>query len=254
MQISERRERAGPRTTKRHLGLSLLGGFRLEDAGSSVLLPDGSQRLLAFLALRGRVIQRQTVAGTLWPEANEGHASASLRSALARLPGEARGSLTATARTLRLSDEVSVDLWDARELARDLLKPSDSPSSLRPGREAISSLSEELLPDWYDEWALVEGEDWRQLRLHALEALADKLRADGAYAPAAAAALAAIRAEPLRESPRAALMRVHIAEGNPTEALREFSRYENLLNLELGIKPTERLRALVTDLWAVTRA
>ena len=49
-------------------------------------------------------------------------------------------------------------------------------------------------------------------------------------------------------------MRVHIAEGNPTEALREFSRYESLLNLELGIEPTERLRALVTDLWAVTRA
>jgi hypothetical protein len=45
---------------------------------------------------------------------------------------------------------------------------------------------------------------------------------------------------------------VHIAEGNPTEALREFARYGELLMLELGVEPTERLRALVADLWAVT--
>ena len=56
----------------------------------------------------------------------------------------------------------------------------------------------------------------------------------------------------MRESPRAALIRVHIAEGNPTEALREFARYGELLMLELGVEPTERLRELVSDLWAVT--
>jgi hypothetical protein len=101
--------------------------------------------------------------------------------------------------------------------------------------------------------ALVEAEDWRQLRLHALEVLAERLTARGNYGDAAAAALAAVRAEPLRESPRAALIRVHIAEGNPTEALQEFARYGELLMLELGVEPTERLRALVADLWAVTR-
>jgi DNA-binding SARP family transcriptional activator len=97
-----------------------------------------------------------------------------------------------------------------------------------------------------------EAEDWRQLRLHALEALAQRLTAQGHYGDAAAAALAAVRAEPLRESPRAALIRVHIAEGNPSEALREFARYGELLMLELGIEPTERLRALVANLGVVT--
>jgi SARP family transcriptional regulator, regulator of embCAB operon len=66
------------------------------------------------------------------------------------------------------------------------------------------------------------------------------------------AALAAVRAEPLRESSRAALIRVHIAEGNPSEALREFTRYGELLGLELGIEPTERLRGLVAKLLPVT--
>jgi hypothetical protein len=49
------------------------------------------------------------------------------------------------------------------------------------------------------------------------------------------------------------LIRAHIAEGNPTEAVREFARYEELLMLELGVEPTERLRGSVSDLWAVTR-
>ena len=235
------------------LRISLLGGFQLTD-GPSIILPEGSQRLLAFLALKGRLIQRQAVAGTLWPVATEVHASSSLRSALARLRGRARSAVASTARDLGLSDEVTVDLWDSVKLAQELLAPSGPSPSVAGGPEAIRALSADLLPDWYDDWALVEAEDWRQLRLHALEALADRLSAQGKYGDAVAAALAAVRAEPLRESPRAALIRVHVAEGNPSEALREFARYGDLLMLELGVEPTERLRALVAELWPVTQS
>lgn len=160
--------------------------------------------------------------------------------------------MEATVHEVGLSDEVTVDLWDSRELAHRLLAPERSTQAAAPGSGAIPPLSEELLPDWYDEWVLVEAEDWRQLRLHALEALAESLTTEQKYGDAAAAALAAVRAEPLRESPRAALIRVHIAEGNPSEALREFARYGELLKVELGVGPTERLRALVAGLGAVT--
>lgn len=223
----------------------------MEDEGPTIILPEGSQRLLAFLALNGRSIRRHVVAGTLWPVATEDHASSSLRSALARLHGRARAAVKATAQEIGLSHEVTVDLWDSRELAHRLLAPAGS-TPAAPGAEAIPALSEELLPDWYDEWVLVEAEDWRQLRLHALEALSERLAAQQMYGDAAAAALAAVRAEPLRESPRAALIRVHIAEGNVSEAFREFARYGELLKLELGVEPTERLRALVSGLSAVT--
>jgi len=255
--VTERHEStAGPPTgpeTDPHLRMSLLGGFQLEDEEANLILPEGSQRLLAFLALKGRWVRRQTVAGTLWPIVTEDRANASLRSALARLDAGARAAVEATAKDLRLSGDVTVDLWDSRSLAHELLeRPQGAvPDDLDPA--AISTLSNELLPDWYDEWALVETEDWRQLRLHALEALAESLTASGEFAGAAEAALAAVRAEPLRESPRAALIRVHIAEGNPTEALREFARYGELLMLELGVEPTERLKELVVNLRAVTQ-
>jgi SARP family transcriptional regulator, regulator of embCAB operon len=235
-----------------HMRMSLLGGFQLENDGAKLILPEGSQRLLAFLALKGRWVRRQTVAGTLWPVATEDRASASLRSALARLDTAARAAVEATAGDLRLSDDVTVDLWDSRALAHQLLGRPQASLSEKLDAGAIPALANELLPDWYAAWVLVVTEDWRQLRLHALEALAESLTASRDFSGAAEAALAAVRAEPLRETSRAVLIRVHVAEGNPSEALREFARYGELLMLELGVEPTERLKDLVVSLGAVT--
>ncbi len=100
--------------------------------------------------------------------------------------------------------------------------------------EAIAALSSDLLPDWYDDWVIFEAEEWRQLRLHALEALATSLAEAHRYGDAAEAALAAIHADSLRESVRAVLIRIHLAEGNQSEALREFERYRGELLTELG--------------------
>jgi DNA-binding SARP family transcriptional activator len=41
---------------------------------------------------------------------------------------------------------------------------------------------------------------------------------------------------------------VHVAEGNQSEAVREFARYRALLRGELGLEPSPRLRQLVQDL------
>jgi len=95
---------------------------------------------------------------------------------------------------------------------------------------------------------LVETEAWRQLRLHALEALSGRLVEAGLLGDAAGAALAAVKSEPLRESSRAALIRVHLSEGNQSEALTEFERYRVLLHAELGLEPTRRLGELLGGL------
>jgi SARP family transcriptional regulator, regulator of embCAB operon len=239
---------AGRERTSGGTRISLLDGFSVEANTVALALPDGSQRLLALLALKGRPIRRQTVAGVLWPLATEDQAFSNLRSALARLQGPARAAVASTTRDLGLTDDVTVDIWEAREIAGALVASAEAPLAHTHGAEATLALSADLLPDWYDEWAIVEAEEWRQLRLHSLEILADQLTLRRRYAEATSAALAAIRAEPLRESPRAVLIRVHIAEGNLSEALREFARYRELLMLELDVEPTQRLRTLVADL------
>jgi RHS repeat-associated protein len=77
-------------------------------------IPRSSQRLLAFLAIRGGVTGRTAVAATAWPDATETHAPLNLRSALARLERTYRKRLQAGTLELGLAESVTVDIHRAR--------------------------------------------------------------------------------------------------------------------------------------------
>lgn len=237
-----------PGDTTRDFELSLMGAFQLAEGAVPVVLPGGSQRLLAFLALQGRRMTRVAAAGALWPDVSEAQAHANLRSAIWRLDKITREAMRVNVLELELADGVAVDLRESKALAHRLLIVDTVPSDSDMTAAAISALSSDLLPDWYEDWAVIEAEDWRQLRLHALEALAEQLTAAERFGDAILAARAATKADPLRESAHATLIRVHLAEGNQSEALAAFAFYRALLHGELGLEPTPRLRALIRDL------
>ena len=228
-------------------GVAVLGQFRLLRGMSVVRVPRASQRLLAFLALHGRIVERAALAGALWPQASEPHAYSSLRAALTRLQRTARMAVATSQLELGLAEGVTVDIRHAKALAWRLLDSAVPPAPGDLGTSAVMALSVGLLPDWYDDWVLVEAEDWRQLRLHALETLAGHLTVAGRWGEAAGAARAAVRGEPLRETSHAALIRVFLAEGNVSEAVREFASYRALLHDELGLEPTPRLCRLIQN-------
>jgi DNA-binding SARP family transcriptional activator len=231
------------------LRVEVLGGFGLYECDHQVFVPTGSQRLLAFVALRGRLDRRIFVAASLWPEVSERRSYASLRSALARLDCVGRGALHVDPVELSLAAGVAVDLRDSQALAHRLLSSAAGPPlDADLTSAAVARLSADLLPGWYDEWVMLEAEDWRQLRMHALEALAGALTSVRCFGVATAAARAVVRIEPLRESAQAALIRIHLAEGNQSEALRDFERYRRLLHTELGLGPTQQLHDLVDGL------
>jgi DNA-binding SARP family transcriptional activator len=188
------------------------------------------------------------MAGRMWPEATDERAGISLRSALSRLDASTREAILSASAGLSLLDTVEVDLRAAQSLARRLLQPGGAPNSEDLNAEALAVLSSEVLPDWYDDWVLAEAEEWRQLRMNALEAMSMQLAALGRLPEAAAAARAAMKVEPLRESANATLVRVHLAEGNQSEALRVYDSYTKLLKDLLGLTPTAMISDLVVDL------
>jgi DNA-binding SARP family transcriptional activator len=227
------------------LYLDLLGGFELRVGEDVIPIPVGFQRLVTFLALSGRLLLRTHVAGMLWPDVPTGRANANLRAALWRLPPACEGFIEVSTRHLRLAGDISVDLTCAAALAHRLLDRSSRWDDNELGT-AGTQLSCDLLPDWYDDdWVLAERERFHHLRLHALEALCDRLTAAGHYGEAIDAGLAAVRAEPLRESAHRVLIKAHLAEGNHGEASRQYSSYRHLTLAELGIEPSAHLRDLL---------
>jgi DNA-binding SARP family transcriptional activator len=145
---------------------------------------------------------------------------------------------------LALAPDVEVDFRAAEALARRALDTSDVGAL----EVEASALSADLLPDWYEDWVLIERERYRQLRLHALDRLCERLTQANRLSEALDAGLAAVAGEPLRESAHRAVVRVHIAEGNRGEAIRQYELCRRLLNEQLAIEPSERMDELVRTL------
>jgi DNA-binding SARP family transcriptional activator len=112
----------------------------------------------------------------------------------------------------------------------------------------------DLLPTWDDDWLLIERERIRQLRIHALDALSACLTAAGRYNDGVAAGLASVEAEPLRETAHRAVIMAHLAEGNCSEAIRQYETYRALLARELGLGPSPELAKLIRRVTTQTTA
>ncbi|WP_019888172.1 AfsR/SARP family transcriptional regulator [Streptomyces purpureus] len=222
--------------------LRLLGQFRLESTAGPVDLCGNAQRLLAFVGLRGHV-SRSVLAGTLWPDATEEHARGSLRTTLWKLPHGDRPLVRCGGESVALTDALRVDARALAETALSVVR-AEAPSPHGPMPMVLLG-GGELLPGWDEDWVLVERERLRQLRLHALEALADGLTRQGSPGLALEAALASVRIEPLRESAHRAVVAAHLSEGNVIEAVRHYRAYRLLLRDELGLEPSAQLAGMI---------
>jgi len=220
--------------------LRLLAGFALAWDGESIDVAARCQRVLALLALHPGRVRRSFVAGTLWPEVTESRACASLRSALWTLPRTEPPIVIVATTTLELAPSVDVDMRDATDMARRLADPTVAVHDVELDERRFG---DDLLPEWSEDWILIQQQRYRELRLHALEGLCDRLAARRRFGAAVQAGLAAVAAEPLRESAHRALMRAYMAEGNRSEAIRQFGRYAHLIRDELGLDPSPEMES-----------
>ncbi len=223
--------------------LCLLGGPYVLRSGRRCNVPEGSKRLLAYVALHGGRVDRRMAAGTLWPEGADERAAGNLRSALWRLKGVGIDLLEADKVVLTLHPETVVDVQALCDWAARVIEHRASASDLRIlGWDPEAA---DILPGWYDDWVICERERIRQRLLHGLEAVSRELVRRGRAGDAVEAAMNAVRFEPLRESAQQTLVEAHLAEGNYVEALRAFRSYARLLRHELGIEPGQALSELV---------
>ena len=212
-------------------------------AGSELIfLPMNAQRLVAFLAVRERPQLRTTVATSLWLDTTEARAAANLRTALWKIGQLCNGLVHVHGSYLSLAAETDVDLARLMAQARRLIGADEDLDATDADSETLCG---DLLPDWDEDWIQFERERLRQLRVHALEALCLRLSQRGRHAEAVDAGQSAVAAEPLRESAQRALITAHLAEGNVSEAKRQFAMYRDLLWESLRISPSPELWSMI---------
>ena len=223
----------------------LLGSPCVTGNGSRLLVPEGSKKLLAFVALHRDGVERRYAAGSLWPFGCDDRASGNLRSALWRLRRAGIDIVEGDRWSLRLDEAVAVDVRQLFEWSDRVLAGRTNGDDLLISTQHLNGLN--LLPGWYDDWVTIQRERLRQRVLHALELSSTQLASMGRYSDAVETALIAINAEPMRESAYRTLMHIHLTESNWIEARRTYASYRQLTRRELGVDPSSDLRALLVD-------
>lgn len=225
------------------LKLELLRAWQLYRHGVVVHVATRQQRLIAALAVKGPCL-RSYLVGLLWPEYPDPRALESLRVSVHLISRQVPGLLVNHGALLALNDRVEVDLYRVRTQTQRLstvASEEDWAPVLYELRDA------DLLPGWYEDWVVFEQSRLQQDRLRAFTILAGQSLDQGYCDRAEAAAEAALELEPLYEAAVRILVAAELQHGNPAAALRDYERYRERLEEDMGLKPSEALRRLITD-------
>jgi predicted ATPase/DNA-binding SARP family transcriptional activator len=226
------------------LQISLLGPFdvRVENKPLAPLRTRKGQWLFALLALRhGRVVAREWLAGTLWPDSAENQALANLRLSLTdlrhALGGEAYRLGSPTTQTLCLDLEgAEVDL-----LAFDKAVQSDDPSLWEQGVDTYRGM---LLEGCNEEWVFPERRAHEQAFLCLLERLSAWERSAGKPMAAVRHLRRALAVDPFAESVHCSLMQALADTGDFASATQHYRDLRQLLHRELNAEPSAATSAL----------
>ena len=225
----------------------LLDGFCCRVGDTDVVLPHSTQRLLALLGLNERSASRAELSRTLWPGVDHDKALAALRTTVWRLKRACPGVVIQDAGCgLRLVADVDVrNLINASRRILDRSRPMSSADLLDGSLLAVFRSCVDLLPGWYDDWVMFHRERLVTIRVEVLRAAATRLMDDGCLPEALDLGLAAVGAEPLDERTHMLVAAVHLAQGNVSEAVRQYHLCARVFARELGVRPSERFRRMI---------
>jgi hypothetical protein len=134
-----------------------------------VTVPKGSKRLLVFVALHRRSVDRGYTSGTLWPVGGGIRAAGNWRWTHWCLNHSGIQLLKADKHGLAMRHDVLIDQHVVSAWANRLIRIASPWGALEMISSAVDAI--DLLPRWYDDWVLMERERDRRRLPHALEVL-----------------------------------------------------------------------------------
>ena len=221
--------------------LQVVGGIKLKN-GEKYLEPERrTAAILTYLALEGAT-SRSKLAGLLWLKVEEKRARNNLVQALRRLKQSTQTDLVTGDDTLKLSEDVKVDIATLNILA------------FQNKYEDLLNTTGELLPYDYDDlpefldWLLLEREKLHNLRREALMSLIKQNEKENKYDTALTYAQTLLHLDSIDEATYRLIMRLRYVAGNRAEAMKTFERCKSILQKELGVEPSLETHKLAADI------
>jgi DNA-binding SARP family transcriptional activator len=222
--------------------------------------------LMAYLALAEVPQGRDMLATLLWPELDQEHARAALRSTLPALSLMLPERwLTVDRQTIALKREaVWVDTREFLALLAQSRSHLHSPDTLCPDclsllEYAISLYHDDFLTGFsladsaeYDDWQLFQRDWLRQECMGALRKVATWYGSEGQFQKALAYGRRWLALDPLHEPAHRLVMQLYASNGQRGEALRQYQDCVTLLDEELATPPEEATTALYESIKANT--
>jgi DNA-binding SARP family transcriptional activator len=235
--------------------VTVLGPATLQLDGRALpAVPAKAFELLCYLLLhRDRAHEREALARLLWPGSADRSARKYLRQALWQLHtalGADATALVLHADPARVRIDPAAWWCDADVVERVYRRCRDAaPGPLAPdlaaaAEQAVALHRGELLESWDQDWCVRERDRWHLMHLDLLDRLVDHCLDACALDRGLAHANRLLDLDPVRETTHRRLMRLHIAAGDRTSALRQYRRCVQALAAELDIGPDPETVAL----------
>ena len=240
-------------TTTTSFTITLFGPMQVRVQGQP-LPPFRSRRalwLLALLTLRhNRPVQRDWLAGTLWPDLDQSQAFANLRPILSEL----RRALAVEERRLQSPDRHTL-LLDLTGTEVDVLAfdAAIKRGKLSDLEQAVALYSGPLLEGCSEEWVFQERSVREQHCLQALQKLGDAALKDSDYGAAVGYYRQAVGIDPWQEAARRGWMEALSRSGDINAALQVYREFVTFLRDDPKAVPDEQTSMLYERLRAEAR-
>ena len=239
------------RAAGKPIELRLLGPVEASRGTAPLALGGPKPRaLLALLALDvGRVVSVDRLVEELWPATPPESAQHAIQVYVSQLRKQLGDAIAREGPGYRLGlDPDDLDIHRFTRLAaegRDELRGGNAAAATATLHEALALWRGPALADFaYEPFAQTEIARLDDLRFAALE---DRIEADlllGRHAELVSEIEALVEAQPLRERPRALLMRALYLAGRQADALAAYRAARSVFVEELGVEPGPELREL----------
>lgn len=256
-----------PVTVVKRVAVTMLGGFRIRVDGN--VLTDEINRsqklwnvLCYLIAHRERTVPQSEFIELFWPEENSANPTNALKTLLYRvrsllepLFGEGLEPILsqrgAYAWNPAIACEMDVDRFELLcRRAQDTALPAQKRMALY--EEAAEVYRGDYLPKLANQmWVVPISAHYHALYLEAVKEYADLLEHAEKFETMAELCTRASQLDPLDESLHTLIVRALLRQGKDSAALSHYEKATDLLYRNLGVRPSEELRALYREIMDV---